>query len=268
MQLKKRQTPLQQSQSRNERVDTAFKQTLVQYSANNWSDKDDKGTNRHPYPIIICQLFRKVTHRHSIWSILVLAAVVVVVTVSNVTDDPIEVSRTTSILTQDNGSTIGSLTGRTQNRKHHATGNLFVCGRETMARRIFPEYNFQGPWNPTNHQTNATQNDILVVGMYGKGCPAAKLSHPKDLKYEFKGKVLFVRAEPKFWTLQSTLTSDFYPRYYQMGAFEYDRHHPAITRNTSESINLVSRRWEKHTLQLFYVVFVFLAQALGTERWE
>jgi hypothetical protein len=143
-------------------------------------------------------------------------------------------------------------------------GNLFVCGWNTTAERIFPDYHFQGPWNPQIHRSNSTRNDILVIGMYGKGCPGSSSSRPQQLLYEFPGKVLFVRAEPKYWTLQSTMSNHFHPKFYQLGTFEYDIRHAREV----DFPNLLTTRWDKRTLQVFYLVFVLLGQTYETERWH
>jgi hypothetical protein len=176
-------------------------------------------------------------------------------------------------------------------------GRVFSCGWKVPAEKIFPDYDIvPGSWYPANtrHQQqkqpqsksqllpppqDITKHDLLLVGMYGTStCPG-----PHDLMSEFPGKILFMRAEPIYWTLQSTMTKQYYPRYYQMGAFDYDRWHPrpvstddASFRNDNNKVeetrekgnNVIVRRYDQHTMQLLFVTLVLLDHMYQTERWD
>jgi Glycosyltransferase family 10 (fucosyltransferase) C-term len=258
MHLKKRQVPTPKSHPRSDGCATleSPSRTTQQHQRSNGGD----GKRKKWYRVGLLLTHRRITGTMLVFFLLGVATYTVIthqrqnVTISVQKSSHVAGHKTTSPLVRS-----------------QVPGNLYVCGWNTMAERIFPDFNFQGPWNPTtkngSNSTTTTKNDVLVVGMYGKKCPGVKSSRPQDLMYEFGGKVLFVRAEPKFWTLQSSMPTKFYRRFYQMGAFEHDRDHPGPVQDAN-SATTVLRQWEKHTLQVFYVTFVILEQAYGTERWD
>jgi hypothetical protein len=133
-------------------------------------------------------------------------------------------------------------------------GTVYSCGWTVPSKQIFPDYDHVvGPWDPKKvPYSNTTYRDILVIGMYGSSCPPIT-SNPFQTIQRFRGKVLWVRAEPKYWTLDSTTIlntkknisttkSNHNPKtefnrarfkLYQMGAFEMDRFRDQSVPNAS-----------------------------------
>jgi hypothetical protein len=76
-------------------------------------------------------------------------------------------------------------------------GRLFYCGWDSAPSNMFPEYDFQEKmWNPT--QVNSTNNDILVMGMYGPCLGRRRFfskGGPAKIHRLFQGRILYLNGE-------------------------------------------------------------------------
>ena len=133
-------------------------------------------------------------------------------------------------------------------------GRLYYCGYSLLPY-MFPDYEFMGYTEWITKGANSTnlsqENDILVVGMFGRKCNYGK----GDEKTSFAGKILYVNGEPhgdpvkKAWEEQQNYSIE---KIYQMGSYP---------KKSSKGIAFAKdyeRYREQHSLQVYHAAMNFL----------
>lgn len=132
-----------------------------------------------------------------------------------------------------------------QQQQQTAVGKVYTCGWKSPTTQMFPDYEYvMQPWDPKRvPYSTTTYHDLLVIGMY-KACP---ITNPFQIIRQFRGKVLLIQAEPKFWTLDTAVmkkkknrpsnsSSRARSKLFQMGAFETDRLQQHYNQALSEAV--------------------------------